>query len=319
MTNTALTRRGFLSSGVAFAALCERPSAVKGKPCEPPEFKSLEKVKYLDDGGKVWCFSNRGHSQMLSTVFVSPEGLVLVVDGGSYADADFLRRFLASIGGRVDYWLITHAHEDHFGALTKMHDGFAAPVLDIGEIIWNFPDRTWCEKHEPRCAKPICHWFDEFLPGAGSKVRRGDCTPGRIVKFGSWSFEILNDPILCHREAINNTSTCLTVTAGGKRWLVTGDLAVEGGKRLAGLRGDEIRHDVVFMAHHGQNGVNKDFYAAVKPEIAVWPTPDWLWDNRALKQTAGSGPWMTNYTKCWLQELGVKKNYVLTGDCVFTA
>ena len=33
------------------------------------------------------------------------------------------------------------------------------------------------------------------------------------------------------------------------------------------------------MAHHGQDGVEMDVYRVIKPEICLWPTPDWLWDN----------------------------------------
>ena len=61
------------------------------------------------------------------------------------------------------------------------------------------------------------------------------------------------------------------------------------------------------------------FYAAVAPEAAVWPLPSWIWDNRVENGTYGSGPYEANYTKCWMQELGVKKNYVLLKDPLFTA
>ena len=56
-----------------------------------------------------------------------------------------------------------------------------------------------------------------------------------------------------------------------------------------------------------------NFYEAVKPEICVWPTPQWVWDNDA-GQGPGSGPWKTNYVKCWMQDLGVKRHFLLTRD-----
>ena len=80
--------------------------------------------------------------------------------------------------------------------------------------------------------------------------------------------------------------------------------------------GSRLKHDIVFLAHHGQNGVAKEFYAAVKPEVAIWPTPTWLWDNNN-GGGLGSGPWLTNFVKCWMQELGVKKNYLLVKDYLF--
>ncbi len=70
------------------------------------------------------------------------------------------------------------------------------------------------------------------------------------------------------------------------------------------------------MSHHGQHGAKKTFYAAVKPKVAIWPTAEWLWDNDAGKGP-GSGPWKTNFVKCWMQELGVKRNYVVKHDLLF--
>ena len=99
--------------------------------------------------------------------------------------------------------------------------------------------------------------------------------------------------------------------------LQTGDMGVEGGRDAMKKLGSRLEHDIVFLAHHGQNGVDKDFYAAVKPEAAVWPLPSWLWDNRVTNGTYGSGHYRTNYTKCWMQDLGVKTNYVLLKDYLF--
>jgi len=62
----------------------------------------------------------------------------------------------------------------------------------------------------------------------------------------------------------------------------------------------------------------------VKPAVAIWPTTDWIWDNvayygtRGLEPGPGSGNLNINYYKCWLQELGVRRQYVLTKDVVFS-
>ena len=287
---------------------------------EPPRFKGLERVNLLGDGGSVWCFSERGGIGMLSTVFVSPEGKVLVIDGGRNDNGDgaFLLKFLRSIGGKVDYWFITHAHNDHFGALAAMHKGADAPLLEIGELIYDFPEREWLEAAEPSSKPLVALWFDEFMGGAGAKIPRGDCSPGRKVALGSWSFEIVNGRLENGpANNVNATSICLTVNAGGKRWLITGDTEGASQKHvLAALAGRE-RHDVVFMSHHGQRGANKEFYAAIAPEIAVWPTSRRLWDNKTRDGTAGSADFRTNYVKCWLQELGIRRQYILDHDVVF--
>ena len=71
------------------------------------------------------------------------------------------------------------------------------------------------------------------------------------------------------------------------------------------------------MSHHGQNGVDKDVYRIIDPEICLWPTPQWLWDNDS-GTGYNTGTWKTIETRGWMQELGVKINYIeKDGDISF--
>ena len=325
------TRKDFLTGGVALAAAGgirgaagatdTAKGAVNAALATPDVvFKDLQTVKMLSGGGRVYALSSRIDSISLSTVFVSPEGKILVVDGGHLAqggDGKFLGDFLHKLGGHVDYWFITHAHGDHYGALVTMSEKPDFYGVTIGELIYNFPDIEWMLKREPGSRPYLTNFCDNVLGKCLKDVKRGDSSPGRVVNFGSWSFEILNEPFLCDGNTINNASVMISVKAGGKTWLETGDLGLEAGHDAMKKLGSRLKHDIVFLAHHGQWAVDKAFYAAVAPEAAVWPLPSWLWDNRATNGTYGSGPYETNYTKCWMQELGVKKNYVLLKDYLF--
>ena len=322
------TRKDFLTGGIALAAaggvrgaaVATRPAAGKAALVTPDvTFKDLQTVKMLEGGGRVYALSSRINSISLSTVFVSPEGKILVVDGGHLhggGDGKFLGDFLKKLGGHVDYWFITHAHEDHFGALVTMAERPDFYGVTIGELIYDFPDRKWMESLEKDMVPHFKRFYTDLIGGRLKNVKHGDCSPGRVVKFGSWSFEILNKPFIFNGNPINNASVMISVKAGGKTWLETGDMGVEGGRDAMKKLGSRLKHDIVFLAHHGQNGTDKDFYAAVKPEAAIWPTPTWLWDNDN-GGGPGSGPWRTNYVKCWMQDLGIKKNYVLVKDYLF--
>ena len=269
-------------------------------------------------GGKMMCFANRSSTQMLSTVFVSRTGHVAVVDGGFFKDGDFLFEKLMELGGKVDHWFITHAHEDHYGALAAMLE--KRPDLDgirVGKLLHAFPDQIWTDQAEP-ASKPHTRRFAAALAKASPKLPVGRLARGQVFDLGDgWTFEVLND---CNTDLklpnINDTSICLSVKAGGRKWLVTGDIAVQTGEKLVRELGAKLEHEIVFMAHHGQQGADKRFYAAVMPKAAIWHTPDWLWEND-VGQGPGSGPFKTNYTKCWEQELGVKEHHVLTKDVVF--
>ena len=302
------TRKDFLTGGVALAAsgafgetaLPERKAALT---TPDVKFKDLQTVKMLSGGGRVYALSSRIDTISLSTVFVSPEGKILVVDGGHYPDGPFLGEFLRALGGHVDYWFLTHAHEDHFGALVAMTDNRPDNGgVSIGELIYDFPDRKWMESLEKGMKPHFEKFYTDLIDGRLKGVKHGDCSPGRVVNFGSWSFEILNAPFKFNGNPVNNASVMISVKAGGKTWLETGDMGVEGGRDAMKKLGSRLKHDIVFLA---------------QPEAAVWPTPSWLWDNRVTNGTYGSGPYRTNYTKCWMQDLGVKKNYLLIKDYLF--
>jgi hypothetical protein len=306
-----ITRRGFTG---LFAAAAAATSATAS---------TIERKSFFKNGAKMICLSNRSRSQMLGVVFVSPTGQVAVVDGGSPAEAQALHDIISRYGGEVASWMITHAHLDHFGALMGLLERPADARPKIRSLRFSFPSCDWIKEREP---KQLGH-AERFLQVlASSGVKTDAAEPGEICDLGGGTkFFALNDfdPSVV-RHAINNTSICFSVEHGGRRILIPGDLSVDGGNRLMKLMPEKLPHEIIFMAHHGQQGVNKAFYGMVKPKVAIWPTPRWLWDNdrsTGLKNRpggVGSGGFQTNYVKCWLQELGVKEQYLLTEDIVFS-
>ena len=92
-------------------------------------------------------------------------------------------------------------------------------------------------------------------------------------------------------DFVNNSSVAYMVSLNGTNTVFLGDLALAGGNQL--LSDVDLRAldcDIVQMAHHGQNGVGYEVYKALKPEICLWPTPQWLWDNDS-GSGGGSGNW----------------------------
>ena len=95
-----------------------------------------------------------------------------------------------------------------------------------------------------------------------------------------------------------------------KSILFLGDLAKEGGDILLNgpYRGD-LNCDYLQLAHHGQRGVNLDFYRSIEFEACLWPTPLWLWNN-----DQGNGfntaHFETVETRNLMSELGIKDHYV---------
>ncbi|MBQ6339261.1 MAG: MBL fold metallo-hydrolase [Kiritimatiellae bacterium] len=307
-----MNRRDFLKASACVAAggALGRAWAADAQACVPP----VKVTPYFKDGWTMYMFANRGNAQMLSTLFRSPSGKVAMVDGGWPKDAeDLLLPTLKALGGTVDTWFLTHAHGDHYGALADIVKRPDCGGLKIGRVVHNFLPLDFIAATE-KASIPYVTPFLEDLGKSGLRVEKP--AAGQTFDLGEGlAFECLNDYDLSMRNnSINNSSICYRVTNGGKSILVTGDIGVEMGDKLLNIQPPEkIKSDVVFLSHHGQCGANKNFYAAVKPEICVWPTPQWLWDNN-IGGGVGSGPWRTNFTKCWMQELGVKRQILLTKD-----
>ncbi len=110
----------------------------------------------------------------------------------------------------------------------------------------------------------------------------------------------------------NNTTAVFRMTTMGQSVLFLGDAAEPEGLMLKYYHDKNaansnnyfsLKSDIVQMAHHGQNAVPKSVYVAIDPDIALWPSPDWVYS------PSSSSELTTNYTKQWMKELGVT-NYV---------
>ena len=125
----------------------------------------------------------------------------------------------------------------------------------------------------------------------------------------------MNDPFACQENTFNNSSVAYRLEMNDRRILFLGDMGWQAGENLLKVcTPEELKADVVQMAHHGQAGVEQDVYETIAPEICLWPTPQWLWDNE-LDGVAGAGPYHTLTVRGWMEELGVKQNLsVKDGD-----
>lgn len=266
----------------------------------------------------MYMYSGRTTDISLSTLFRSPLGRIVMIDGGWGADGEFLLGEIKRLGGVVDTWFLTHAHRDHYRALGEILKKPGCGGLKIGRVVHNFVPLDFIAGVSPSGLPHVREFLDD-LARSGIAVERP--AAGRIYDFGEGlSFECLNEPDLSmRRDAINNSSVCYRVVNAEKSVLVTGDVSEEmGAKMLATLPPEKLKSDVCFLSHHGQMGASKEFYAVVRPEICIWPTPQWLWDNDlGGTHGPGSGPFRTNYTKCWMQDLGVKRQFLLTRDVIF--
>ena len=108
-------------------------------------------------------------------------------------------------------------------------------------------------------------------------------------------------------DNLNNSSVVFRVTMGGKTVLFMGDAAQSAGIMLKRYhdanKADNskyfsLKSDIVQIAHHGTNNVQKVVYQAIDADIALWPTPKWDYNATADYSIT------QYYTRQWCKEIG---------------
>ena len=108
---------------------------------------------------------------------------------------------------------------------------------------------------------------------------------------------------------MNNSSMVIKCMVNNKSIIFLGDTGQESGEKLLANQKEQLKADYVQVAHHGQAGAGEELYKAINPKVAMWPTPDWLWNNDS-GQGEDSGTWKTKETRAWLEDIGVKENII---------
>ena len=253
--------------------------------------------------------------QILSCIIKGTDGTVIVVDGGLGADKDRLKAAIRELGGTVSAWLVTHPHGDHAGALYKLLEEEIAdkaagitPDINIQNIYYNMASREWYQANDPSDGAFSIELLNKLEQIDES--RRHYVSRGTTIMAGSTKIEVVNDRYETDWNKGNNASICYKVWVNGKSILFLGDMSSEGGKRLMQYEKDNLKADIVQMAHHGQAGVEEDVYQAIAPSIALWPTPKWLYNQK------DDSSYRINETKAWMKKLRTRNYVVLSNGFV---
>ncbi len=91
---------------------------------------------------------DKGNTQSCGYVIRTQNGKLIMVDGGVEADAPILLDYINRFGnGKVDYWIITHGHIDHVGALTTLLEN---ENIIIENICYSLNPLEWYKEYDKR-------------------------------------------------------------------------------------------------------------------------------------------------------------------------
>lgn len=182
------------------------------------------------------------------------DGHVMVIDGGNTGDGQLVFSVLKKYvpDGVIDYYIGTHAHEDHMGAAASVLNAVKAKAIYC-------PNNDATQK-----------FFQNFLKYADAQGVEPKCPSlGLEFSLGEARVKVLG-PFHPKDSNVNNTSIVLKVTYGDTSFLFTGDAEADEEKELVGKWGDELKSDVIKVGHHGANTSSTYlFLRTVAPSIGV--------------------------------------------------
>ena len=192
---------------------------------------------------------------------VKDDNLILI-DGGWTANAEYVKAVIEENGGQVDYWFLTHYHEDHCGAFNALWPEYKDRIgtAYVTPLTW--------EEFEPYCRDwDTPDTFKLFLEQTGNAenivpLHRGDELSIENLKinvFNAWDDQILPNST----DVANNCSLAFRIDTGKTSVLFMGDVVAAGLAELITTSfAPELLHaDYVQAGHHGW-GLRLWFYEA---------------------------------------------------------
>ena len=283
----------------------------------------MTEKQYLG-GDTLYLLPSVAHTQSMGIVLKSDKG-VAVIDGGTANESLQLEELLSSLGGVVDGWFLTHPHHDHIQALIGILE---RGKIKINKIYYDFPDEEYIARIELRDRRVSCvPALKKAIAEAGAKSgvksgKKADADSGAEsdIKSGVKAEKpIKGKPIYAagftflpisegkaFADDLNCSSVAYKIKTRGDDVLILGDMNYKRQQELIDEFGDILPTPIVQMAHHGQQGVNEEFYKLVGPEVCLWCTPRWLWENDPAGKGYDSGPYKTTETRGWIEKIGAK-------------
>lgn len=214
-------------------------------------------------------------SQANFYTITSNSGELIVIDGGTENNADYVRQVIAENGEHVDAWILTHPHFDHIGAFVKI---FTEDGVEVDAIYDNGLDYDFYKAVAQEW--DVIATYEAYLDLTEGWQEVTSLKAGDALKFDNLTLTFYNS----YFEGIeqfagdvpNNSSLVFKAATPEMSMLFVGDCYAQGLADKWMKEGLDIKADCVQMGHHGNNTLPIWFYEHVGADIVFFDAPGWL-------------------------------------------
>ncbi len=228
-------------------------------------------------------YGNNGGNQTDFYTIETIKGKLVVIDGGSETDEDYVREALSVKGNRVNAWILTNYRQDYVGAFCKIYENPGNIRISKIYAVSMAPLELYA-KNAPLDETDAFERFQELgidkinYLHAGDKRKVAGVQMKVLSAYDDYVDEISDD--------IHNDGSMMFKVYGEKEsMLFCADVGNSMSEWIIEHYGEELASDYLQMGNHGNGGLSEEFYRLVHPKAAFFDAPAWLFDSAEEQYT----------------------------------